>query len=158
MTKSGWKIAKTHGNSTLYKSELYRAREMFFTSAFLPLFIVSSLLLPIYYERFLSEIKYDGLIDKLIEFSNGPASLACAYNKTTTRSCRDPETAVTTVRGSPQRVPSTGSGGWRLLLLPPPPPVQLPPPCYRLRRRGCRRRDAAAVADAAAVCRQGDSF
>jgi len=42
--------------------------------------------------------------------------------KTTTRSCRDPETAVTNlwspgVRGRPQRVPSAGSGGRRLLLL-----------------------------------------
>jgi len=50
--------------------------------------------------------------------------------RTTTRSCRDPETAVSNfwspggVRGRAQRVPSAGSGGRRLLLLPPP-PVQL---------------------------------
>jgi len=64
--------------------------------------------------------------------------LLTAYNEkrrqvTTTRSCRDPETAVsifwsTGVRGRPQRVPSAGSGWRRLLLLPS--PVQLLLPLY----------------------------
>jgi len=48
-----------------------------------------------------------------------------ALTRTTTCSCHDPETVVSNfwwpggVRGSPQRVPSAGSGGRRLLLLPP---------------------------------------
>jgi len=49
---------------------------------------------------------------------------------TFTRSCRDPETAVSNfwssgISGRPQRVPSAGSGGRRLLLLLPW-PVQQP--------------------------------
>ena len=76
---------------------------------------------------------------------------------TTTRSCPDPETAVSNfwspgVRDRPQRVPSAGSGGRRLLLLPPPPSVQLPSP--RHRAAACDSSFAAAVA----VCRHGGSF
>jgi len=57
-------------------------------------------------------------------------------SRTTTRSCRDPETAVSNfwspggARGRLQRVPSAGSDVRRLLLLPPPPPP--PPPLLLL--------------------------